>query len=263
MSDDLIAGDQHNAPGYFESRRIVDIHNAILREIGSYSAVTTVLAPLPDRWWQNPAVAQYRAALGEIAAQELQRADGRWAFKDPRTARLLPLWDLVLRDIGANGKCVLTVRHPAEVAQSLARRGDSITAVHSDLLWLDHNADAILHAGERLRCVLDYKRWFDNPVDQAGYLFSSLDIGVAPSGDPLRDILERSVQQPLRHHALEAQSGSKIPFVNDLYAALVARELEQARLIAQIFELAKNFMHSVNAADLSEHGRLLASLNAV
>jgi hypothetical protein len=51
--------------------------------------------------------------------------------------------------------------------------------------------------------------------------------------------------------------------VNDLYAALVARELEQARLIAQIFELAKNFMHSVNAADLSEHGRLLASLNAV
>ena len=80
---------------------------------------------------------------------------GHFIVKEPRMARLVPFWDLALREFGAEPRYVLTVRSPSDVASSLAARNemDAATAL---TLWTDHVAAAERDTRGRPRAVSDY-----------------------------------------------------------------------------------------------------------
>ena len=64
-----------------------------------------------------------------------------FGVKDPRLCRLMPLWFPIFETLPAEPNFVLTVRHPWEVAESLARR-NGLKPSKSFLLWLDHTLQA-------------------------------------------------------------------------------------------------------------------------
>ena len=62
-------------------------------------------------------------------------------LKDPRICRFVPLWRAVLGRLGVAPKVVVPLRHPLEVAGSLARR-DGMPEDEALLLWLRHCLEA-------------------------------------------------------------------------------------------------------------------------
>lgn len=129
MGRSLAAGDPWNPKGYFEERRIVEFNDQLLALAGR--RWDSPLPPAPVAQWQP---------RREAAAQLLETlfADcPAWGFKDPRMCLLAAFWQPLFAALPTPPKPLLVLRHPAEVAGSLARR-DGIGARRASSLWFTH-----------------------------------------------------------------------------------------------------------------------------
>src|SRR5947209_7102568 len=115
---------EDNADGYWEDQEIVAVHDAALKRMFGG----------PLRAWGAPGLGDVfagpdgsaerqatKAALQAIALARFAAADV-FAFKDPRTARFLPLWREIADELGAELIPVLMLRAPGEVADVLLVR---------------------------------------------------------------------------------------------------------------------------------------------
>ena len=102
-----------------------------------------------------------------------EKAGSIWGFKDPRTARLLPLWLEIIDELGLDPRYILVTRHPTDVAKSLNAR-EGVSQMHAELLWIDHNIDALTYTRGKLNGIVEYRRWFDDPMEQATYLIERI-----------------------------------------------------------------------------------------
>lgn len=106
LGDELIGPDRGNPLGHFEDARFVAFHTAVLEREGKVDGLYR-----PPR--TTPRDEQTAAAL--VAAQGSDKA---WGWKDPRTSLFLDFWRRIVPD----ATCVLMVRHPFAVVDSLRRR---------------------------------------------------------------------------------------------------------------------------------------------
>ena len=184
-----------NARGHWERPRINDLHDEVLALFGrAWNAPTHHLA-LPDQWWTDPRV----AAVSETIAAYVERtmsADRLFGFKDPRTARLLPMWPNLLDRLGADPVYVLCVRDPAQVARSITAR-DRLAGDQAAYRWLVYNAQAVAGVGRARVCVVRYEDWFVAPEAMIARLARAV-------GLPARAELVSVVDEGLRHDALGA-----------------------------------------------------------
>ena len=223
LSDDLVEPNEFNEKGYFESLSVMQLHDDILRALGSSWRMPMPAHGFGERWWESEAIAPYRAALVRLVRRNT-RDERMWAVKDPRASRLLPLWNAVFDELGLDARYVLSFRAPARVAASLERR-DGMPRAVADALWLEHNAHALLHGKERIACVLDYEAWFDRGAAQIRDLAGALALSVPPQEDAAA-LAARRADPKLRHQLEEALS----PYqpVDRLYAQLRAGDLRAA-----------------------------------
>lgn len=251
LSDDLIPAAEENAQGYFESSVVSDVQEALLKAFGSQWWTSTTLQPLPANWWRLPAIAPYKQRLKEYVQAELAKSGGVWGFKDPRTARLLPMWNDIITELGVDADFVLVVRNPLEVAQSLHKR-QKMTQAYAELLWLEHNADAAVYGASRLKAIIEYRGWFDEPADQATHLIQSLQLPM-PTKQELETILAGLVSKDLRHHT-DAGTAFEVPFTKDFYQALLSRDIGQLKLLSEVFNISRNFF--TRLVTLHSNGKL-------
>ena len=129
--------DAHNALGYWESKVIVELNDAILASGGSS---WDDWGPFNPAWRSSPAAAPFHARA--VRALEREFGDSPlFVLKDPRICRLLTFWKESLEAFGATTRLVLPVRNPLEVAASLARR-DLMEEPFGALLWLRNVLEA-------------------------------------------------------------------------------------------------------------------------
>ncbi len=253
LSEDLVAPAAENPRGYFESSVISGVQEQLLNSFGgSMWWTSTTLTPMPDNWWLLPAVAPYRQRLLEHVREELSRSERIWAFKDPRTARLLPMWNSIFDELGVEARYVLVVRDPIEVAGSLHAR-QKMSQAYAELLWLEHNSDAATYGASRLKAIIEYRHWFDNAFEQAAYLTKALGMDV-PDHAQLEAIVSRVVSKDLRHHEAGGSPAYELPFTKDFYQALLARDIAQLELLAQIFNISRAFF--TRLLKLHQQGKL-------
>jgi len=170
-SEDLLRGTEHGRrTSYFESRNVVSLNETLLRVLGGDWA-----APpnLPGRWWSTSPAAD----LGPVARSQFWSVHPPtgWLCKDPRMCLTLPFW----REwVMPNPRIVLVIRHPADVARSLARR-DGMDVTHAVWLWTRYTMaalrsceglDVLVLMYDRLcrdpaGTALRVRRWFDGVTD--------------------------------------------------------------------------------------------------
>src|SRR5205823_6064970 len=80
-----------------------------------------------------------------------------------RLCRLMPLWFPIFEALPAEPRFVLTLRHPWEVAESLARRNGPKSS-KSFLLWLDHTLQAESATRGFKRVFVGFDEVLDNPA---------------------------------------------------------------------------------------------------
>lgn len=143
--------DGNNDRGFWESRAVVDTHDRLLAALGRAWDDTR---SLPDGWLETEAARQAKRALATELAKDFA---GSRAFvvKDPRIARLLPLWLALLDELRIEPVVVISVRNPLEVAASLKSR-DQFPLAKSMLMYLRHAVEAELASRGRHRLFLRY-----------------------------------------------------------------------------------------------------------
>lgn len=151
LPKNVMPGDEHNAKGYFEPWRIAVFNDQRLRAAVSawddpFAFPYKALNPREEKRWISRATDLFEEEFAE-AKHPL--------IKDPRISILGPLWRTVLQDLGLPVRAVVALRHPLEVADSLARR-DRFPVEKSLLLWVAYMLGAEAYSRDVPRAFVAY-----------------------------------------------------------------------------------------------------------
>jgi hypothetical protein len=189
---DQPAASPDNARGHWERPRINDLNDQVFGFFDrAWSGPSHILA-MPDHWLGDPRVQAVKRALVALLAQGLA-GGGLYGFKDPRTARLLPLWQHIFTEAGAVPRIVFCIRDPAQVSRSVSAR-DKMAREHAEYRWLLYNAEAIANLGDSEICLVPYEDWFTRPGATMGRIAAF--IGVPA---PTPDLAATIIDAGLRH----------------------------------------------------------------
>lgn len=190
-----------NPRGYFEDRRIVEIHDRLL---GSFGLDWRSLNFLPESWRINKETLRARDELGGIV-KELMRPGLSFVIKDPRICRLMPLWDEVLSEAKVAAKYVLVARDPAEVAASLMRR-EKMSAHRAGQLWLTYQLEAEYGARGKDRVFLTYDALLKDWRAELSRCYETLGMtGFQANGD-VAERIDDFLSQDLRNHKIRGSA---------------------------------------------------------
>lgn len=184
-----------NPTGYWEDREIVGLHDRILETLGmtweSYNLID-------NSWWDGAAANLFVKEARHYLAHELLPRK-TWAFKDPRTIRLLPLWKRILKDVPCEIRYVLVIRNPVSVAASLYQRQEMPGGL-AYRIWLAYLVPYLHQLFECRLVVVDYDLFMDDPEGQLlriARAFGTPELPATVSG--IRAFSEEFLRQDLRH----------------------------------------------------------------
>ena len=151
LPENVMAGDEHNAKGYFEPWKIALLNDGRLRAGGTawddlFAFPFRPLSTKDERAWLNRAEALFEAEYAEVRYPLL---------KDPRVTVLMPFWRTVLTELEVAARCVIPVRHPLAVAGSLARR-NGFAPEKSVLIWTAYMLAAEAYTRDLPRAFVSY-----------------------------------------------------------------------------------------------------------
>ncbi|KIL38720.1 hypothetical protein SD70_24640 [Gordoniibacillus kamchatkensis] len=134
----LLNARSDNPEGFWELAEVVTLQEELLADLKTYWSNP---APLPENWWLHPHLAPYKSRLKEIIVKNFNNSP-IWAWKDPRTCLLLPMWQQILGEMDVEIQYLIVFRNPIDVAKSLGKR-DNFPYTQSIGLWLLYNLHAL------------------------------------------------------------------------------------------------------------------------
>ena len=132
---DLVPAGEGNVAGHWESATLTRRNEQILHLLGA----AWDCPPAADRELAQRLTADLRTGPARRAFHRAYPTD-RWVWKDPRLCVVLPFWRAAL---SGHQVAVLVVRHPLEVARSLAARNE-LTIGHGLAIWERYLRGALL-----------------------------------------------------------------------------------------------------------------------
>jgi GT2 family glycosyltransferase len=222
----LMAGTPDNPRGYWEHSDIVAVHERLMTALGwGWDDIRSLPAGFER---QEPAMAA-RRELAAILCRDFAGAP-LWGVKDPRLCRLMPLWTELFAAERVEPRYLLAVRHPLDVAESLAVR-DGMSVAWGMLLWLGHQLDAERATRGAKRVIIHY----EDLVGAAGWRAIAARIGAEfqldwpQSGTPAEAAVDAFLAPELRRRrasdAAGAAAGKLGAWIASVYAAFRAGEL--------------------------------------
>lgn len=211
-ADEFFPPDPHNADGYWENRRFVELNDALLDALGGGWDMPP---PVEANWESSPAAEPfYESAallLGQLGLEE------PWAWKDLRNSLTLPFWRGVLGDL----KVLICLRNPLEVVLSLQRREASPPTLGLSL-WLEYNRRLLAASDPSGRVITQYDAYFSEPAAELRRVLSTLELSLAE--ESIEASVSRIPSRALRHHeaAPDRWSLGLPPAVVDLYEEMAA-----------------------------------------
>ena len=255
-----------NPRGHWERPRINDLHDEIFAMHGARWTDASHHLALPPNWHEEPAIRGIRAKLAAYLTPLLNHP-GPIGFKDPRTARLLPLWDQLLEELNLEPRYVFCIRDPAQVARSITTRDRTVRA-HAEYRWLIYNAHALHGVGHRPVCIIPYGDWFTAPLATARRLAHW--IGATPDDATLQKLAAAIIDTGLRHDTTSDPAG---PATQKLFA-LILDSATTPTPSPTLLTLAEDFLSFERAvtpllreaiilkASVSEQNRVIADLES-
>lgn len=245
LSPNLLPPRVDNPKGFWEQRAILETHEAILAGVGSWF---DDFLPLPEEWEKQEWVKPFRQKLLDIVLWEFGKSQ-LWGFKDPRTCRLMALWPGMLQELKMSGRYVLMVRHPDEIARSLAvRNGYSYNK--SLLLTFAHLLEAEARTRGLPRVVVTYDELMSDWRATAAKISRILGIQWTTPPEAVSQAVDEFLDPGLRHHkSASAERGTgvngrcldsnAVKWIDQLHANLVAAASNPAALDVKLMDRLK------------------------
>jgi hypothetical protein len=162
-----------NPTGYWEDRNICALNERLL---GVFGLEWTDVSLINQANWREPAIDALVAEAGDYLRANFL-GHRLWGYKDPRTVRLLPFWQSVMRYLEIDESYVVAIRNPLSVAASLfQRQGMDPTTAHR--LWLVYMVPYLDRVVGRRFVVADYDLLMAQPQSQLERIARTLDIPI-------------------------------------------------------------------------------------
>ena len=211
---ELLERGEDNRKGFFEDRGIVEFNEKVLAAIGS---------SWDDIYWypqklSDATVERFLPELEQLVAGLYEGTD-RCVIKDPRITLLYPLYRRALERQGIETHVVMTLRHPAEVALSLAKR-NRFTFEKGLLLWCRYMLQAETSTRESNRIAVRYDHLLDAPEEILARLSGVFGLEYSESLLP-----EGFIDPGMKHchHGQHYQKRELEQFADTLFSSLASR----------------------------------------
>lgn len=160
-----------NPTGYWEDRHVCELNERLLAVLG----LKWTDASLIDKAnWRKPAVESLVAEAAEYLRANFT-GHSLWGYKDPRTIRLLPFWQSVLRQLEVDEYYLVAIRNPLSVAASLFQR-QGMDTVTAHRLWLVYMVPNLSEVANRRFIVADYDLLMADPQAQLERIARALEL---------------------------------------------------------------------------------------
>jgi hypothetical protein len=213
----LMPATQANAEGYWEHLEIYDLQRRLLERMGWDWDVSE---PLPEGWAKSAAVQPYKDELAQIIEINFGSRP-LWAWKEPRSCLLLPLWREVLNQAETKLSCLFVVRNPVEVASSVMRR-DGVSFNKALGIWFHYNIVALKDAAGLPISFLSYEHLLENWEPELRRCAAALGLAWPMDEAKFRAAMRAFIQPGLRHNRAGADRLQTLPApVRELYQLLL------------------------------------------
>lgn len=122
-----------------------------------------------------------------------------WAFKDPRTARILPFWQDVFAALNLQDNYIITLRNPLSSAYSWQKMHGADIEVGL-LLWLIHLIPAIDGTQGKKRVMVSYDLMLKDPCKQLERIKTNLTISLPTNLAELDVYANEFLDKKLHHY---------------------------------------------------------------
>ncbi len=264
LGSNLVPPADDNPKGFFEHNDIWRIHHRLLQGLGSDWDDTR---SLPSGWEQTDVAQESRQEILSVLARDFG-ASQLWAVKDPRLSRTFPIWPSILDDIKASAHVILAVRHPLEVARSIARR-DKLELPHALGMWLRYSLDAEISTRSVGRAVSNYPDLLNDWRSTANQLDYEFDLGLCALSERVAIRIDEFLDTGLRHQRADAEWPASVAgmpiarWCSDLYQAMLdlpahnaLDRIDKIREEVGEIENTSHFFMSQMQDDISERQRL-------
>jgi len=245
MADDALHRGPANPTGYRERREIVELHDQILARIGRPVGSPLHPMPLPIGWSGSREVQHISETLKEFVQAQLAQHQNLWGFKDPRTARLMPLWTSLFDELGVEPRYVWAMRAPVASARSMAlknKRARPMTQHFAELIWAAYNVDIYRALRGTDPIVVDYDSWFDDAPSLVRQLTQKL--GLPPPDQAAEEAIRTLAQRSHRHHEPGSREDLHFPELQDFWEDVqnLSRGTERADRFVSTWDFAGRTM---------------------
>src|SRR5207253_7992627 len=114
----LMPATSENRQGFWESMEVMQLNDQALASCNSWWGDWR---SIPPEWFTSDECRRCGERLVDLLRRDFANST-MFVIKDPRICRLAPLWLQTLAQLDIEPLVVIAVRHPAEVAASLAAR---------------------------------------------------------------------------------------------------------------------------------------------
>lgn len=220
LGDRLVPPGQDNPKGFFEHNDIVELNESIFR-LFQLSSQDTI--PFPDGWLEHPEMTSIKDKLSHIILS-LAETSSCVGIKDPRIAKLLPLWLPLLDSLKITPKIVMALRHPLEVAKSMEER-DTISIERALALWLDYNLAIIQHTHHLSRIIIPYDQLISDTEKLLHDIIIHSEVNFPIPLDNIARTIEGIIDPNLKHHHHDNPQQALVPeMVMWCYESLIRGE---------------------------------------
>ncbi|NDW01315.1 hypothetical protein [Salipiger sp. PrR002] len=185
---------ENNPKGYFESLRVYQFNDEVLRVVKSSWRDWREINP---SWFASAQGQAYLHKARDVLIHEFGELP-LGVLKDPRICRMVPFWAEAARMAGFQFLPILAHRNPLEVAKSLNTR-DGIDASEGMLVWLRHVLDSEAGTRGMPRCTTSYTAVLHNWVQQVATIQDGLGVVFPDFDDRSSMEIEAFLSRGLRH----------------------------------------------------------------
>jgi hypothetical protein len=216
LPPNLIPASSENRQGFWESPELVELHDQALASCNSWWGDWR---PISQEWFASAECRRFSDRLVGIVRQNFATS-GMFIVKDPRICRLAPLWLQALTQLDIAPLVIIPVRHPAEVAASLAFR-NGFDPLMSKLLWLRHVLDAERHTRGITRSIVTFDALMSDWRSTVNKISEDLQIEWPVPSTSATAAIEEFLSPSDRHHS--APSNCALPaWVVSAYEGLLS-----------------------------------------
>ena len=210
LPNNLMAPNEMNSKGFFESNTITLLNDAILASAGM---TWFDLDCFPGSWYSSPKAPEFKEKARTALNDEFGTS-GLFVLKDPRHCRLVPFWENVFTEQGVQPVYICIHRNPIEVAASL-QKWQGIELLYGQLLWLRHVLDAEIRTRGKKRVFVSYDQILSDWREVVERISSNLDLVLPRPLATAAPGIHKFLSGELRHFASASLTTRQLGEVSD------------------------------------------------